>query len=281
MLASIVRHVLRGEAEMGRLTGKVAVVTGGASGFGRTTAVLFASEGARVLVADLDEAGAGSVVGEIVDKGGDADCYVGDVSQVAVATAIVERVLSRFGSLHVLVNNAGIVQDRPAAGSWTIPEEMWDRVLASNLRSVYACSQAAIPALRDSGGGSIVNVASIAAAVSVGGVAYAAAKGGMVSYTRHLAQEIAPLIRVNCVSPGYMWTPMSSGVRSGFTAEQQEERREILASMSPMGRAGSAEDIARAILFFASDDSTFVTGRDLVVDGGHVIASWPRPAGSA
>jgi NAD(P)-dependent dehydrogenase (short-subunit alcohol dehydrogenase family) len=156
-------------------------------------------------------------------------------------------------------------------------EDDWDRLLRVNLRSVYVCSRAAVPALRASGGGSIVNVASISAAVSVGGCAYAAAKGGMLSYTRHVAVELAPEVRVNCVSPGYMWTPMSTGERSGLDAAQQEERRDLLASMSPMGRVGTAEDIACAILYFASDDSAFVTGRELTVDGGHTVASWPRP----
>jgi NAD(P)-dependent dehydrogenase (short-subunit alcohol dehydrogenase family) len=154
-------------------------------------------------------------------------------------------------------------------------------VLAVNLRSVHVCSRAAIPALRDSGGGSIVNVASIAASVSTGGAAYAAAKGGMLSYTQHVAVEVAPLIRVNCVSPGYMWTPMSSGERAGLSADEQRQRRVMYANMTPMGRVGSAEDIAKAILFFASDDSAFVTGRELVVDGGHVVGSWPRPASYA
>lgn len=262
---------------MGRLDGKVAVVTGGASGFGRVTANLLADEGASVVVADLDASGAEAVVAEISERGGAAETCVGDVSDATTAAAVVERAASRFGALHVLVNNAGIIQERPPTGSWDISDEVWDRVIKVNLRSVFVCSRAAIPVLRSSGGGSIVNVASIAAAVSVGGVAYAAAKGGMISFTRHLAVEVAPDIRINCVSPGYMWTPMSSGERSGFTPEQQAQRQEMLANMSPMQRVGSALDIAKAILFFASDDSMFVTGRDLVVDGGHVVASWPRP----
>jgi 3-oxoacyl-[acyl-carrier protein] reductase len=260
-----------------RLAGKIAVVTGAASGFGRATARLFAAEGARVTIADLDAERAKSTAEEIVAAGGEADIFVGDVSDGAVARDIVAHTVARFGALHVLVNNAGIVQERPATGSWDMAEEAWDRLLRVNLRSVYVCSRAAVPAMRSAGGGSIVNVASIAASVSVGGAAYAAAKGGMLSYTRHVAVELAPDVRMNCVSPGYMWTPMSTGERSGFTAEQQERRRAFLASMSPMRRVGSAEDIARAILYFASDDSTFVTGRELTVDGGHTVASWPGP----
>jgi 3-oxoacyl-[acyl-carrier protein] reductase len=263
---------------MGRLTDKVAVVTGAASGFGRATACLFAAEGARVLVADIDEPAAHAAVAEIVQAGGVAEPFAGDVSERNAAEGMVEHAVRRLGGLHVLVNNAGIVQHRPDAGSWTIPEEEWDRVLRVNLRSVYVCTRSAVPAMQEGGGGSIINVASIAASVSVGGVAYAAAKGGMLSFTRHIAVEVAPLVRVNCVSPGYMWTPMSTGERSGFTALQQEERRSMLAAMSPMGRVGAAGDIANAILFLAGDESAFITGEEIVVDGGHVVASWPQPS---
>ena len=263
---------------MRRLAGKVAVITGAGSGFGRATAQLFAAEGARVLIADIDESAACAAADEIVQAGGTAEPFAGDVSEGRVAEGMVKHAVHRLGGLHVLVNNAGIVQHRPQAGSWTIPEDEWDRVLRVNLRSVYVCTRSAIPAMREGGGGSIVNIASIAASVSVGGVAYAAAKGGMLSYTRHIAVEVAPLVRVNCVSPGYMWTPMSTGERSGFTAPQQDERRSMLAAMSPMGRVGSAQDIANAILYLADEESAFVTGQEVVVDGGHLVASWPRPS---
>jgi NAD(P)-dependent dehydrogenase (short-subunit alcohol dehydrogenase family) len=123
------------------------------------------------------------------------------------------------------------------------------------------------------GSGSIVNVASIAASVSVGGSAYAAAKGGMLSYTRHVAVELAPTVRVNCVSPGFMRTPMSTGERDGLTPVEQEERMRQFASFNPMRREGAVDDIANAIFFFASDESSYVTGRELVVDGGHLVSS--------
>ena len=152
-------------------------------------------------------------------------------------------------------------------------EEQWDRLLKVNLRSVYVCSRAAIPAMRATGSGSIVNIASIAASVSVGGSAYAAAKGGMLSYTRHVAVELAPTVRVNCVSPGFMWTPMSDGIRDGLSRQEQEERKAVFAATNPMNRAGSADDIAYGVLYFASDESTYVTGRELVVDGGHLVRS--------
>ena len=255
----------------GRLASKVAIVTGGASGFGRATALLFAAEGARLLVADLDEVRGKETVEDIAGRGGEAGLFVGDVSEKSTADGMVSDVVTRYGALHVLVNNAGIAQG--GERTWDAPEEVWDRVLRTNLRSVYVCSRAAVPAMLASGSGSIVNVASIAASVSVGGSAYAAAKGGMLSYTRHVAVELAPTVRVNCVSPGFMRTPMSTGERVGSTPEQQEQRMAMFATYSPMGRVGSADDVANAALFFASDDSSFVTGRELVVDGGHLVRS--------
>ncbi len=258
-----------------RLDGKVAIVTGGASGFGEATAKLLASEGARVVIGDLDIEGGERVVAEIAEKGGGAAFCHGDVSTGAGAEALVGEAVTRYGALHVLVNNAGIAQMAHTGRSWDAPEEQWDRVIRVNLRSVYVCSRAAVPAMLDAGSGSIVNVASIAASVSVGGSAYAAAKGGMLSYTRHVAVELAPKVRVNCVSPGFMRTPMSTGERMGLSIDQQEERMAEFATYSPMGRAGSVDDIAHGILFLASDESSFITGTELVVDGGHLVRSSP------
>jgi 3-oxoacyl-[acyl-carrier protein] reductase len=153
-----------------------------------------------------------------------------------------------------------------------VPEETWDRVLQVNLKSVYACSRAAIPAILDAGGGAIVNVASIAASVCVGGSAYAATKGAILSYSRHVGAELARRgVRVNCVSPGYMRTPMSTGERQGLTEEEQEERIQGFARLVPMKRAGSVDDIANAILFLASDEAAYITGQEIVVDGGYLV----------
>jgi NAD(P)-dependent dehydrogenase (short-subunit alcohol dehydrogenase family) len=256
-----------------RLDGKVAIVTGAGSGFGRATALLFALEGAAVVIADIDEEASRQTVALIAGRGPGATIVAGDVSEKMAADTMVEQALSEFGRLDVLVNNAGIAQQLLPGQSWDAPEEQWDRLIRVNLRSVYVCSRAGVPAMRASGGGSIVNVASIAASVSVGGSAYAAAKGGMLSYTRHVAVELAPEIRVNCVSPGFMWTPMSTGERFGLSLEEQARRKEEFAARSPMNRAGDPQDIAKAILFFACDDSAFVTGRELVVDGGHLVRS--------
>ncbi len=253
---------------MGRLEGKVAVVTGAASGFGRTVAVRFAHEGARVVVVDLDEPRGREVIAEL---GHAARLLVGDVSSLDVAGEAVEVARTEFGGLDVLVNNAGIVQgdDRE---TWDTSEDMWDRVLRVNLRSVYVCSKAAIPVMVEARGGSIVNMASIAASVCVGGAAYAAAKGGIVSYTRHVGRELATKgVRMNCVSPGFMRSPMTTGERLGLDADAQEERLAQFARHVPMKRMGAMDDIADAVLFLAGDEASYITGQELIVDGGYVV----------
>jgi NAD(P)-dependent dehydrogenase (short-subunit alcohol dehydrogenase family) len=253
---------------MGRLDGKVAIVTGAASGFGRATALRFAREGARVVVADLDEAQGREVVAELGDAG---RLVVGDVSSAGTADDVVAAARDGFGRLDVLVNNAGIVQgdDRD---TWNTTDQKWDRVLQVNLRSVFVCSRAAIPVMLDGDGGSIVNVASIAASVCTGGAAYAASKGAIVSYTRHTARELARRgVRVNAVSPGFMRTPMTTGERDGLDEAAQEERVAGFAAHLPMKRMGAMDDIADAILFLASDEASYITGQEVIVDGGYVV----------
>jgi NAD(P)-dependent dehydrogenase (short-subunit alcohol dehydrogenase family) len=253
---------------VGRLEGKVAVVTGGASGFGRTIAVRFVHEGARVVVVDVDEPRGREVVAELGDA---ARLLVGDVSNFEVANEAVAVARAEFDGLDVLVNNAGIVQgdDRD---TWDTSEAMWDRVLQVNLRSVYVCSKAAIPVMIAARSGAIVNIASIAASVCVGGAAYAAAKGGIVSYTRHVGRELATKgVRMNCVSPGFMRSPMTTGERLGLDDDAQEERLAAFAKFVPMKRMGAMDDIADAVLFLASDEASYVTGQELIVDGGYVV----------
>ena len=261
----------RTEAGM-RLGGKIAIITGASSGFGRATAMRFAAEGARLVLGDLDEEGGRDTVAHIEAAGGEAEFVLGDIATEAGAGALIERALVRFGTADILVNNAGISQPE-MRDTWNAPEESWDLVIRVNLKSVYLCSRATIPVMLDKGSGSIVNVASIAATRAVGGASYAAAKGGILSYTRLVSRELAARgVRINCVSPGYMRTPMSSGERLGLSAAEQEERLQNLTRRVPMRRSGAVTDIADAILYLASDEAGYVTGQELVVDGGYLAS---------
>jgi NAD(P)-dependent dehydrogenase (short-subunit alcohol dehydrogenase family) len=248
------------------------MVTGSASGFGRETAVRLAEEGASVVVVDVDAANGAETVGLVRAAGSDGVLAVEDISTVDGARRAVAAGIERFGGLDVLVNNAGISQSEPQRDTWDADEEIWDRLLRVNLKSVYACSRAAVPELLARGGGSIVNIASIAASCCVGGSAYAASKGAILSYTRHVSRELATRgVRVNCVSPGFMRTPMTTGERHGLSPDEQEARLEEFGGRVPMKYCGSMRDIANAVLYLASDESAYVTGQELVVDGGYLV----------
>jgi NAD(P)-dependent dehydrogenase (short-subunit alcohol dehydrogenase family) len=254
-----------------RLMGKVAIITGASSGFGRATAVRFAQEGAKIVVGDVDEEGGRETVELVGDAGSEAELVVGDISDGVAAGRLVDGALKRFGLVTTLVNNAGIAQHE-MRDTWDVDESTWDRLVQVNLRTVYACSRASIPAMLDAGGGAIVSVASIAASVCIGGAAYAATKGAILSYTRHIARELAGRgVRANCVSPGFMRTPMTTGERDGLSPTEQEARIEAFGRLVPMRRTGSADDIANAILFLVSDEAQYITGQELLVDGGYVV----------
>jgi NAD(P)-dependent dehydrogenase (short-subunit alcohol dehydrogenase family) len=257
---------------MGRLDGKVAVITGAGSGIGRVAASLFAEEGAQVVVADVVADQAESAVAEIVAAGGAATAVAVDVSDEDQVKAMVAAAVSTYGGLHVLFNNAGIFPDDDG-GLLDTPPETWAKVMEVNLKGVWLGCRAGVPAMLDSGGGSIVNVASFVALVgaATAQMAYTASKGGVLALTRELAVEYARQgIRANSICPGPIETPLLAELLS------DPERRQRRLVHIPIGRFGRPEEIARAALFLASDDASFVTGSALVVDGG-ITAAYVTP----
>ena len=259
---------------MTRLTGKVALITGAGNGMGRAAALLFASEGARIVVADAMEDGGNATVEAVRAAGGDAAFVKVDVSDEAQVAGMIAFATETYGALDVLYNNAGIF---PAddGGTTETPVPTWDRVMDVNLKGVWLGCKHAIPAMLDSGGGSIVNVASFVALMgaATAQIAYTASKGGVLSMTREIAVEYARQgIRANSLCPGPIETPMLSELMS-----DPEWARRRLAHI-PMGRPGRAEELAKAALFLASDESSFMTGSALVVDGG-ITAAYVTPEG--
>jgi len=248
-----------------QLEGKTALITGGGSGIGRATALLFAREGAAVAIVDLDEPRAQTVAKEIEREGGQAIAVQCDVSQAADCLRAVQETVAAFGGLEILFNNAGIIR---RASVLELSEEEWDRAMAVNVKSIYLMSRYAIPVMEKGGGGAIVNTGS-GWGLSGGrnAVSYCASKGAVVNMTRAMALDhAAQKIRVNCVCPGDTDTGMlrSEAEQLGSTAEAFL----VEAADRPLGRIGKPEDIAQAVLYLASEASSFVTGTTLVVDGG-------------
>jgi NAD(P)-dependent dehydrogenase (short-subunit alcohol dehydrogenase family) len=253
-----------------RMKGRVALITGGSTGIGRAAAILLSQEGARVVIASRTEKTGQDAVEEIVGLGGDAFFVPTDVTSAADVQRMVDAALRRHGRIDVLFNNAGQPCDLPML---QIDNEVWDHTFAVNLRSVFLACKYAIPPMRDAGGGVIVNNASQIALVGVAGApAYAAAKAGVVSLSKSLALAHAgDGIRVNCVCPGTTWTPLAErgfGSLPDPQAAIEGSKRKI-----PLGRLGTAEDMARAVLYLASDDASFVTGAVLLVDGGRMAGA--------
>ena len=255
-----------------RLDGKVALITGAGSGMGRAAAELFAGEGARVVIADVVDDAGDTAVDAVRSAGGEATYVHADVSKWDDCVAMVRAATDTFGGLHVLYNNAGVF---PAddGGVLDTPESTWERVMEINLKGVWLGCRAAIPAMLESGGGSIVNVASFVALMgaATAQIAYTASKGGVLSMTRELAVEYARQgIRANALCPGPIETPLLQELLS------DPDRRARRMVHIPMGRLGRAEELAKAALFLASDDASFMTGAALVVDGG-ITAAYVTP----
>ena len=263
-----------------RLKDKVALITGAASGIGRATAALFGQEGAKVMCADMDGEGAERVAHQIADSG-EAASLQADVRQGSDVERMVRGTVERYGRLDVLVNSAGILFSLPVT---QVPEEEWDRLIDTNLKGVFLGCKYAIPEMVKRGGGSIVNTASIAGLRGSAWMStYSTSKGGVVMMTKSLAVEwAAQNVRVNAVCPGVIRTPMTDkaieqgGALFGNTPEETWER---LAQAHPLGRVGEAEEVARAVLFLASDEAWFITGVALSVDGGMAAGSPPRRPG--
>ncbi len=253
-----------------RLKDKVALVTGAASGIGKATVVLFGQEGAKVMCADIDGEGAERAARQIADAGGEAASTRADVSREADVQRMVGETVERWGRLDILFNNAGIGFGMPVT---QVPEEEWDRLIDINLKGVFLGCKHAIPEMLKQGGGAIVNTASGAGLRGTAMLTtYCASKGGVVLLTKSLAVEWARQgVRVNCVCPGVIRTPIldpflnQSQQLLGMSPEAVLER---MAQEHPIGRVGEPEEVARAVLFLASEEASFVTGVALPVDGG-------------
>jgi NAD(P)-dependent dehydrogenase (short-subunit alcohol dehydrogenase family) len=248
----------------GRLTGKVALITGAGMGMGREAAVVFAEEGARVVVCDIAAAAAAATVAMVERAGGQAVAAVGDVAVEDDVRRMVGEGVARFGALHVLYNNAGVLwKDRDRSVLET-DSAWWDRVMAINLKSVFWVTKHGIPHLRAAGGGSIILVGSVSALAGFTRAqdAYTAAKGALISLNKSLAIQFAKDgIRSNIIHPGIIDTPLQAPYLTD--ALRAEFRSGI-----PLGRIGQPRDIAHAALFLASDESSFMTGAEMIVDGG-------------
>lgn len=250
---------------MGKLDGRVALVTGGGGAIGGASARLLAEEGAAVLVADTDEGTAAAVAGQISDAGGRAQSFTIDVADPDQARAAVAAAVDAFGGLNILVNVAAAVT--PDAPVDELPLEEWNRAFAVNLTGPFLMAKYAIPEMRKAGGGAIVNMASQLGTIGVPArSAYCTTKAGLIHLTTILAAEVAKdNIRVNSVSPGVIETSRTK--RRFDTAEAFHAAR---GPLHMLGRVGQPEEVARAVLFLASDDASFTTATDLLVDGGYI-----------
>lgn len=257
---------------MGRVQGKVAIITGGSTGLGRATCLLLAREGATVINADIQDAKGKALAEEIISAGGSARYLHMDVTREDEIQQTCARVFEEFGRLHILVNNAGITGAIKPTHEITIAE--WDQLMNIDARGVFLCTKHAVPYLKRSSGGSIINISSVYGIV--GGVddpppfLYHAAKGAVRLMTKSDAVCYArDNIRVNSIHPGWIWTPMLDGVGKNAPEGQEEFNRRLL-SRIPLRHYGEPADVAYGVLYLASDESKFTTGSELIIDGGYI-----------
>ena len=249
---------------MALLDGKVAIVTGGGSGIGQATCHFFGRHGAKVVVSDIDEKGSSETVQAIKDANGDAIFVWADVSNSKDCEALVKVTLENFGKLDIAFNNAGIGGEANPTADYSV--ENWQKVIDVNLSSVFYCMKYEIPAMLKSGGGAIVNMASILGQVGFeNSPAYVAAKHGVLGLTKNAALEYSKQgIRVNSVGPGFIRTPLISEL------EENTQVRDHLISLHPIGRLGEAEEVAELVVWLSSDKASFVTGAYYAIDGGYL-----------
>lgn len=245
-----------------RVKDKVVIITGGGSGIGKETGLLFAKEGAKVVVADINEKAGAETVDTIKNAGGEAVFAKLDVSNREQTKQVVKDTIAKYGRIDVLINNAGIIQDALVV---KMTEEQWDKVININLKGPFNCIQAVAEQMIAQGSGVILNISSIVALYgNVGQTNYAATKAGLVGMTKTLAKELGKKgIRVNAIAPGFIYTPM--------TATVPEKILDMMKEKTPLKRLGTPGDVANALLFLSSDDASFINGAVISVDGGLLL----------
>ncbi len=258
---------------MDRVKGKVAIVTGSANGIGEATAKLMAKEGAKLAIVDIDDANGKRVAKEIKAEGGIANFWHMDVSQAKEVEKVWAEIYQKYGQINILVNNAGIAGGRGAPHK--VPEAELDRVLATNLKGPFFCTKYVVPYMDKAGGGSIVNVASVYGVIGGDTPIYDSSKGALRSMTKSDAIVLRKHnIRVNSVHPGNIWTPLFENIEKKIGGIPEQTEKLISANM-PIPRMGRPQEVAYGILFLASDEASYVTSAELLIDGGMAYAPLP------